>query len=54
MLLGQYYQSMVGDRTKKITANGDWVIDLDEARAALVKANDHAAAWIKEHGHWRR
>ena len=54
MLLGQYYQSIVGDRTKKITANGDWVIDLDEARAALVKANDHAAAWIKEHGHWRR
>ncbi|KAL7451767.1 hypothetical protein ACHAWC_003565 [Mediolabrus comicus] len=52
MLLDQHYQSIIGDRTKKIT-DSDWVIDLEEAKAALIKARAHTDEWIKEHGHWR-
>jgi hypothetical protein len=52
MLLNQNYQSIVGDPTKKIQ-DESWVINVDEARAALIKARDHAAKWIEEHGHWR-
>ena len=52
MLLDQHYQSIIGDKTKKIT-DTDWKIDLDEAKAALIKARAHTDEWIKEHGHWR-
>ena len=51
MLLDQYYQSIVGDSTKGIN-DEKYNIDLDEARAALVKGRDRAAAWIEEHGYW--
>lgn len=52
MLLDQHYQSIIGDQTKKIT-DTNWTIDLDEAKAALIKARAHTDEWIKEHGHWR-
>ena len=52
MLLDQNYQSIIGDRMKKIT-DTNWTIDLDEAKAALIKAKAHTDEWIKEHGHWR-
>jgi hypothetical protein len=52
MLLGQNYQRIVGDATRGIQDDG-YVIDLEEAREALMKARDHAASWIEEHGHWR-
>jgi capsular polysaccharide biosynthesis protein len=52
MLLGQNYQRIAGDATRGIQDDG-YVIDLEEAREALMKARDHAASWIEEHGHWR-
>lgn len=52
MLMDQDYQSIIGDKMKNIE-DTDWVIDLEEAKAALLKARDHAANWIQEHGHWR-
>ena len=51
MLLDRYYQSIVGDSSKGIN-DDKYTVDLDEARAALIKARDRAAAWIEEHGYW--
>jgi hypothetical protein len=52
MLLGQYYQSIAGDSTRGMYDDG-YVIDLEEAREALVRARHHSTSWIEEHGHWR-
>ena len=51
-MLGYYYESIKCDHIG--SHKGDYFnVDLKEAHIALVKARDHAASWIKEHGHWR-
>lgn len=51
MLLGQHYESIKGDAKHGMREN--FTVDLEEARAALERAKDHAALWIEEHGKWR-
>ncbi|KAL3785103.1 hypothetical protein HJC23_006152 [Cyclotella cryptica] len=52
MLLNQNYESIIGDPTREIS-DPDFTVNLDEARAALIRGRDHAAAWIEKHGYWR-
>eukprot|EP00804_Cyclotella_cryptica_P004314 CCRYP_013513-RA/>CCRYP_013513-RA protein AED:0.02 eAED:0.02 QI:0/-1/0/1/-1/1/1/0/325 len=52
MLLNQNYESIIGDPTRKIS-EPDFTIDVEEARAALIRARDHASDWIEKHGYWR-
>jgi hypothetical protein len=52
MLLGQNYQSIIGDPIHGI-GDDNYMMDLEEARSALIKARDHAAEWIEKNGHWR-
>ncbi|KAL7522069.1 hypothetical protein ACHAWX_006830 [Stephanocyclus meneghinianus] len=52
MLLNQNYESIIGDPTREIS-DPDFTIDLGEAQAALIRARDHASAWIEKHGYWR-
>jgi hypothetical protein len=52
MLLGQNYQSIIGDPRHAI-GDDNYIMDLEEARSALLKARDHAAEWIEKNGHWR-
>ena len=50
MLLGQHYESIKGNAKHGMREN--FTVDLEEARAALERAKDHAALWIEEHGKW--
>lgn len=51
MLLGQYYASIRGDGSGGMS--GTYTVNLTEARAALIRANDHASTWVLQHGNWR-
>ena len=52
MMLGHYYESIKGDHIGN-HEDAYFNVDIEKDRIALVKARDHAASWIEEHGHWR-
>ena len=52
MLLGQHYESITGDPGGNMTK--DFHVNLKEAKAALLRARDHALLWTEENGgEWR-
>ena len=51
MLLGQYYESIMGDPNYGILDH--FTVDLEEALPALERAKHHAVLWIEEHEKWR-
>ena len=51
MLLGQYYEAIIGDEGKKM--EDQFNVNVTEAKDALERALDHAIMWEEEHGYWR-
>ena len=52
MLLGQHYESITGDPNGNMKEN--FYVNLEEAKAALLRARDHALLWTEENGgEWR-